>query len=293
MYAKGVTVRDIQNHIEDIYGFQISATSISNITDKIINLAREWQCRPLNELYTIVFLDAIHFKVKEEGKYINKAGYSCLGIDLQGYKDLLGIWIGEAESAKFWMNILNELRNRGVKDILICCVDGLSGFKEAISAVFPETMIQKCVIHQIRNSLKYLASKDKKEFIKELKLVYNSPTEENALYELDRLELKWEKKYPIVINSWRVNWPELSTFFQFPQEIRTIIYTTNAVEGLHRQFRKVTKSKSLFPNDEALTKMLFLAYKDISKKWRLPLKNWAFVISQFSIIFDKRLKPFI
>lgn len=293
MYAKGMTTRDIQTHIEDIYGLQLSATSISNITDKVNAIIKQWQARPLCELYPIVFLDAIHFKVKEDGRYINKAAYTCLAIDLAGYKDLLGIWIGEAESSKFWMNILNELRNRGVKDILITCVDGLTGFKEAITAVFPETLLQKCVIHQIRNSFKYIASKDQKDFMKELKPVYNSPTEEKALYELDKLEIKWAKKYPIVIKQWRDNWNELSTYFQFPQEIRTMIYTTNAVEGLHRQFRKVTKSKTLFPNDEALTKVLFLAFKDISAKWTMPVRNWAFVISQFSIIFQERLKPFL
>jgi putative transposase len=293
MYAKGMTTRDIQAHIEDIYGLQLSPTSISNITDKISNMIKQWQARPLSDIYPIVFLDAIHFKVKEEGRYISKAAYTCLAVDLNGYKDLLGIWIGEAESAKFWMNILNELRNRGLKDILISCVDGLTGFKEAITTVFPETAVQKCIVHQIRNSFKYIASKDQKEFMKELKPVYNSSTEQSALYELDKLELKWGKKYPIVIKSWKANWNELATFFRFPQEIRTMIYTTNAVEGLHRQFRKVTKSKTLFPNDEALTKILFLAFRDISKKWTMPIRNWSFIISQFSIIFDERLKPFI
>jgi transposase-like protein len=206
---------------------------------------------------------------------------------------MLGIWIGQAESAKFWMNVLNELRNRGVKDILICCVDGLTGFTDAIQAVFPETKVQKCVIHQIRNSLKYIGSKDQKQFMIDLKAVYRSPTEDGALFELDRLDEKWGKKYPLVIKQWRDNWEYLATFFEYPAEIRKIIYTTNAVEALHRQLRKVTKAKTQFPNDEALTKMIYLAYQGISKKWTMALQNWAFVISQFSVTFQERLKPYI
>lgn len=293
MYGKGITTRDIQSHLEEIYGLELSAQSISNITETIMVHVREWQSRPLDEIYPIIFLDAIHYKVREEGKVVTKAAYTCLGYDLQGYKDMLGIWVGQAESSKFWMNILTQLRNRGVKDILIACVDGLPGFSEAIAAVFPNTLIQKCIIHQIRSSLKYIASKDQKEFISNLKPVYKAATEEAALLELQKLEDKWGKKYPLVIKQWRENWSELSTFFQYPQEIRTIIYTTNAVEALHRQFRKVMKSKALFPNDDALTKMIYLAYRDISKKWTMPTRNWSFVISQFSIIFADRLKLFI
>jgi len=293
MYAKGMTTRDIESHIEDIYGLQLSATSISNITNTIIPMVKEWQSRPLEAVYPIVFLDAVHFKVKEDSRIITKAAYTCLGIDLQGQKDMFGIWIGQAESSKFWMGILTELRNRGVKDILIACVDGLKGFSEAIESVFPNTSVQKCVIHQIRNSFKYIASKDQKIFMKDLRPVYSSPTEESALLELENLDKKWGKKYPIVINSWRENWPYLSTFFQYPQEIRTMIYTTNAVEALHRQFRKVTKAKTLFTNDDALSKMLYLAFKDISKKWTMPVRNWAFIISHFSVIFNDRIKDFI
>lgn len=293
MYAKGITTRDIQSHIEEIYGLEFSPQTISNITDGIMNLVKEWQSRPLDEVYPIVFLDAIHFKVRHDGKVVTKAAYTCLSIDLQGHKDMLGIWIGQAESSKFWMNILTELRNRGVKDILIVCVDGLTGFSEAINAVFPQTLIQKCVIHQIRNTLQFVASKDQKEFIKDLRPVYNAPTENAALLELEKLDQKWGNKYFAAINKWRDNWTELSTFFDFPQEIRTMIYTTNAVEALHRQFRKVTKSKSLFPTDDALVKMLFLAYRDISKKWTMPIKNWSFVISQFSVIFNDRLKNYL
>jgi putative transposase len=293
MYAKGMTTRDIESHIEDIYGLELSATSISNITNTIIPMVKEWQSRPLDAVYPIVFLDAVHFKVKEDSRIVTKAAYTCLGIDLQGQKDMFGIWIGQAESSKFWMSVLTELRNRGVKDILITCVDGLKGFTEAIESVFPNTAVQKCVIHQIRNSFKYIASKDQKTFMKDLKPVYTSPTEEAALLELDNLDQKWGSKYPIVINSWRDNWPYLSTYFQYPQEIRTMIYTTNAVEALHRQFRKVTKSKTLFTNDDALSKMLYLAYKDISKKWTMPVRNWAFVISHLSVIFKERIKDYI
>ena len=293
MYAKGMTTRDIESHIEDIYGLELSATSISNITNTIIPMVKEWQSRPLDAVYPIVFLDAVHFKVKDDSHIVTKAAYTCLGIDLQGQKDMFGIWIGQAESSKFWMGVLTELKNRGVKDILIACVDGLKGFTEAIESVFPNTTVQKCVIHQIRNSLKYIASKDQKAFMKDLKPVYNSPTEELAVFELDNLDNKWGKKYPIVINSWRENWQYLSTYFQYPQEIRTMIYTTNAVEALHRQFRKVTKSKTLFTNDDALSKMLYLAFKDISKKWTMPVRNWAFAISHFSVIFKERIKDYI
>ncbi|MGE5351036.1 MAG: IS256 family transposase [Acidobacteriota bacterium] len=293
MYAKGISTRDIQTHIEDIYGVKLSASSISNITESMMTLVREWQMRPLESVYPIVFLDAIHYKVREDGRVISKAAYTCLAIDLNGYKDMLGIWIGQAESAKFWMNVLNELRNRGVKDILICCVDGLTGFTDAITAVFPETKVQKCVIHQIRNSLKYIGSKDQKQFMVDLKAVYKSPTEDGALFELDRLDEKWGKKYPLVIKQWKDNWEYLATFFEYPAEIRKIIYTTNAVEALHRQLRKVTKAKTQFPNDEALTKMIYLAYQGISKKWTMATQNWAYVISQFSVTFQERLKPYI
>jgi len=293
MYAKGMSTRDIQMHIEDIYGLKLSAASVSNITDTIISMVKEWQARPLEEVYPIVFLDAIHYKVKEDGNVATKAAYTCLGIDLQGHKDLLGIWIGEAESAKFWLNILNELRNRGVKDILITCVDGLKGFVEAIGAVFPETIVQKCIIHQIRYSLNYIASKNQKEFMCDLKKVYKAPTKDDAFFELTKLDEKWGKKYPLPIKSWKSNWENLSAYFQFPQEIRTMIYTTNAVEALHRQFRKVTKAKTIFPNDEALTKMLFLAFRDVSRKWTSAINNWPFIISQLSIIFENRIIDFL
>ena len=293
MYAKGMTTRDIQSHVQELYGLDFSATMVSNITDKIVDKAKQWQNKPLEDIYTIVYFDAIHFKVKDDSKVRSRAAYTCLSIDLEGQKDLLGLWISEAEGANFWLSILTDLRNRGVKDILIASVDGLKGFPEAIESVFPECEVQQCIIHQIRNSLKYIASKNKKEFAKDLKSIYTAPTEEAALIELDNLEEKWAKKYPLPINSWKNNWSNLSTFFKYPEEIRRIIYTTNVVENLHRQFRKVTKNRSVFPNDDALAKMLYLAYRDISKKWTQSIQNWAFVISQLSVRFDHRLKNYL
>lgn len=295
MYSKGMTTRDIQAHIEEIYGLEISPTLVSQITDKINDLAIQWQNRTLESVYPVVFFDAIHFKVKDSSTKTveSKASYTCLGINIEGKKDLLGIWVGEAEGAKFWLSVMTELNNRGVKEICIACIDGLTGFSEAIKTVFPKIKIQRCIVHQIRNSMKYVASKDQKVFAQGLKTIYSAPTEAAALQNLKSVDETWGKKYTLAMKSWHANWEELSTFFQYPQEIRTMIYTTNAVESLHRQFRKVTKAKSIFPNDEALTKMLFLAYRDISKKWKLSVRDWAIVLGHFSIIFDKQLEPFL
>ncbi len=293
MYAKGMTTRDIQSHIQELYGVDISPTLVSNITNKIVDLAQEWQNRPLEKIYPIVFFDAIHYKIRDESRKVtSKAAYTALGVDIEGHKDLLGLWIGEAEGANFWLNVITELKNRGLEDIFIACIDGLKGFPEAIESLFPKTEIQLCVIHQIRNTLKYVASKDQKQFMKQLKEVYKAPTEDAALAKLDLLEENWANKYSLAINSWRENWSNLATFFKYPQEIRTVIYTTNAVEALHRQFRKVTKAKSLFPNDDALKKMLYLAYRDLSKKWTMPIRNWAIVLSNFSIYFKDRFDDF-
>jgi putative transposase len=290
MYAKGMTTRDIQTHIQELYGLEISPALVSQITDKIIDLARQWHNRPLEAIYPIVFFDAIHYKVQDEGKVTTKAAYTALAVDITGRKDLLGLWVSQAEGANFWLTVMTELKNRGVNDILIACVDGLKGFPEAINTVFPKTEIQLCVIHLIRNTLKYIASKDQKPFMKDLRTVYNAPTEDAAIAQLEKLEQTWGKKYSLSIKIWKQNWVHASTFFKYPDEIRKIVYTTNAVEALHRQFRKVTKAKSIFPNDEALKKMLFLAYRDISKKWRImPLQNWATVLSHLSIIFADRL----
>ena len=248
----------------------------------------EWQNRPLAALYAVVFFDAIFYNVREGGKVINKAAYTCLAVDPNGYRDLLGIWICETEGANYWRGILTELRNRGVKDILIACIDGLKGFDEAINSIFPETEIQLRVVHLIRNTLKYVASKDQRQFVKELKNVYSAPTEEAGLNELQLLEEKWGSKYQFALKGWRQNWNNIATFFKYPEEVRRMIYTTNAVEAVHRQFRKVTKAKTLFPNDEALTKALFLAYRDLSKKWSMPVRNWPFIVSQFDLIFGER-----
>ena len=293
MYAKGMSVRDIQTHLNDIYGVEASPALISNITDKIMPVIRDWQSRPLQEVYAVLFLDAIHYKVRQEGQIVNKAAYMIIGIDLDGQKDVLGMWIGESESAKFWLNILNELKNRGVKDILITSVDNLSGFSEAINACFPQTQIQKCIVHQIRNSTRYVSYQDLKKFTTDLKPIYKAISEEKALEELDRFEEKWGKKYPLAIKSWRSNWTELATFFRYPAEIRKIIYTTNIIESYHRQLRKVTKPKSVFPTDDSLLKILYLITVDITKKWTGRIQNWGLILAQFSIYFEERLAGYI
>ena len=289
MYAKGMSTRDIANQVNEMYGMDVSPTLISNITDKIIPSIKEWQCRPLESIYPIVFMDAIHFKVKKDNSIVNKAAYAAIGVNIEGKKDVLGIWIGAAESSKYWLLVLNELKNRGVKDILIACIDGLNGFKEAIKAVYPNTEVQRCIIHQIRNSSRYLSYKDIKEFNADLKLVYTAVNEDAALQALSSLEEKWGDKYLLAIKSWRNNWEELSTFFKYPPEIRRIIYTTNAMEGYNRQLRKVTKTKTAFPTDEALLKILYLATIDITKKLVQSIRGWSQILAQLSIYFDERL----
>lgn len=274
-----MTVGDIQSQVEEFYGLDVSASLISQITDKIIDLAKERHNRPLENLYPIVFFDAIHYKVTSEGKVINKAAYTCLSLNIDGRKDLLGLWVSEAEGTNFWLTVLTELKNLGVQDILIACVDGLRGFPEAINSVFPKTEIQLCIIHLIRNKLKYIASKGQKQFIKELRQVYSAPTEVAALIALDRLEESWGKKYSLAIKTWRNNWTDASTFFKYPEEIRRIIYTTNAVEAVHRQFRKVTKSKSIFPNDDALKKNVILGLQGFIKEVDYAKTgHWFFLI---------------
>ncbi len=290
MYAKGMTTRDIQEHVKDFYGVDISPTFVSNVTDKIIDLVAQWQARPLESLYPIVFFDAIYYKVRQDGRIVNKAAYTCLGIDLKGHKDVLGIWIGEKEGAHYWLSVLNELKNRGAEDILIACVDGLKGFPEAIAQVYPKAETQLCVIHLIRNSIKYVGSKYQKEFMKDLKEVYRAPSLESAEAALGNLTAKWGEKYPLAIKPWKANWANASTYFKYPDQIRKIVYTTNAVEALHRQLRKVTKNRSMFPNDEALAKMLFLAIKGVARKWTSPIQNWASTISQLAMFFEGRVR---
>jgi len=293
MYAKGMTTRDIKTHLSDLYGIEASPELISRITDKVLPLVAEWQNRPLEEIYGIVFMDAIHYKVRSEGRVQNKAAYTIIGINLEGIKEVLGIWIGEAESAKFWLSVLNEIKNRGVKDILIVSVDGLKGFTEAIASAFPETEVQRCIIHQIRTSTRFISYKDIKAFISDLKKVYKAVNEKIALSELDSLEEKWGKKYPLSIKTWRDNWSELSTYFKYPDEVRRLIYTTNHVESFHRQLKKVTKAKSIFPNDQALNKMLYLATMDASRRWSASIRDWPLILSQLTIYFKERVSRYV
>lgn len=289
MYAKGMTTADIESHIREIYGLDVSDSTVSRITDKILPIVKEWQVRPLESVYSVVFMDAIHFHVRQEGQVVKKAVYVALGLQLDGIRDVLGMWVGENESAKFWLTILNGLKNRGVDDILIACVDGLTGFINAIDAVYPQTEIQQCIIHQIRNTTRYVSHKDLKQLMADLKLVYSAPDEQTALYELDEFENKWRGKYAKIADSWRKNWPVLSTYFKYPQDVRTIIYTTNQIESFHRQLRKVTKSKSVFPTDDSLLKMLYLAMMDITKKWTGRRQNWGIIHAQLEIYFGNRV----
>ena len=289
MYAKGMTTRDIDAHIREIYGIEVSDSTVSRITDKILPVVKEWQQRPLEEIYAVVFLDAIHYHVRSEGQIVKKAVYIAIGINMEGIKEVLGMWVGENESAKYWLSILNGLKNRGVEDILIACVDGLTGFDNAIEAVYPKTEIQQCIIHQIRNTTRFVSYKDIKALMADLKRVYAAVDEETALYELEAFGEKWNGKYPKIAQSWEANWPKLSTYFKYPQEVRTLIYTPNAIEGFNRQLRKVTKSKSVFPTDDSLLKMLYLAMMDITKKWTGKRRDWGIIHSQLEVFFADRL----
>ena len=289
MYAKGMSTRDISEHVKDIYGLSMSADMVSKITNSIIEQAKEWQARPLDEVYPFIFLDAVHYSVRTNGKVVKRAAYVVLGINLEGIKDVLGIYIGENESSKFWMQVLSDMKSRGVKDILISSIDGLPGFSEAIRTIFPETEIQRCIVHQIRNTLKYVPWKDRKEFAKDLKNIYNSANEEQGFKELGKLEEKWGEKYYYSLKSWRDNWTELSSFFKYTPEIKKIMYTTNAVESLHMQLRKVSKTKTVFPTDESLLKILYLATLGVIKKWSIPVRNWGLILGQLQIHFEDRL----
>lgn len=290
LYARGMSQRDIEKQIKEMYDVEISDTLISKITDRILPEIKEWQNRTLEAIYPIVYMDAMVFKIKNDiGFYKNRALHFAIGITIDGKKDLLGIWLSDNEGSKFWLSIVTELKNRGIEDILIASVDGLKGFSEAINSVFPQTVVQRCIIHQIRYSMKYVGSKYVKEFMQDLKRVYKAPTKEVAEDEILKLEDKWGEKYPMVINSWSNNWAELSAYFEYSEPIRRIIYTTNTVEGFNRQIRKITKTKGGFNSDDSLIKLVFLVYKDISKKWDKSISNWAEIISQFSIIFKDRL----
>ena len=285
LYSKGMTTRDISEQIKELYDVEISAETVSNITNRILPLVSEWQNRPLEKTYSFIFMDAIHYKVREDKRVVVKAAYVVIGVDLDGKKEVLGIWIGANESSKFWLSVLNDLKNRGIQDVLIFCVDGLNGFKEAIGATFPFAKIQRCIIHQIRSSMKYVPYKDKKAFVSDLKTIYTAVTESEAMENLIDAKEKWVNKYPNAIKSWEDNWDNLSTFFEFSPHIRKIIYTTNVIESLNSQFRKVTKTKLIFPTDESLLKMLYLATERVHSKWTRNYANWDLVINELKIIF--------
>jgi putative transposase len=289
LYGLGMGYKDISLHLREMYGLEVSTGTLSAVTDKIIHTVKEWQARPLDSIYPIVWLDAIHYKIRENGKVHGKAVYTILGVNLEGRKEVLGLYISENEGANFWLQVLTDLSNRGVTDILIACVDGLKGFPEAIESIFPETEVQLCIVHQIRNSLKYVGSKNQKEFMVDLKRVYKATNKDLAEQELNTLEDKWNDKYPIVIKSWRNNWERLSQYFKYPADIRRIIYTTNTIEAVHRQFRKLTKTKGAFPNQDSLLKLLYMGIQNASKKWTMPIQNWSLTISQLAIFFEGRL----
>ena len=289
MFSLGLSYKDMQSHIADMYGLELSAGSISAITDKLIPELQEWRERPLQSHYPIVWLDAIHYKVKVEGRYISQAFYTILGLNIQGKKEILGLYLSESEGASNWLSVLTDLQNRGVKDILIACIDGLKGSPEAIASIYPNTEVQLCIIHQIRNSMKYVGSKNQKAFMADLKPVYRATSLDSAEAALDKLEAKWGDAYPLVIKSWRTKWHNLSAYFKYPEAIRRVIYTTNSVEAVHRQFRKLTKTKGAFPNSNSLLKLLYVGILSATKKWTMPIQNWSQAISQLAIYFDGRL----
>ena len=289
LYARGLTTREINEQIQDLYGIEVSATMVSNITDQIIPEIKEWQDRPLDSVYPIVFIDAVHFSVREENRVVKKAAYIVLGINKEGYKEILGIWIGENESSKFWLGVLNELKNRGVEDILIMCSDNLTGIKQAIEAAYPKTIRQRCIVHMIRNSVKFVSYKDLKTFCNDLKTIYTAKNEKEGYEQLQKVKDKWKDKYLSAFKTWEENWDAICPFFQFSDKIRKIMYTTNTIESLNRQFRKYTKTKSVFPTDMSLLKCLYLSVKNISKKWTSPYQNWGPILSELSIMFDGRI----
>ncbi len=289
MYAKGMTTADIESHMRELYDIEISDSTISRITDKILPIVKGWQERPLEDVYAVVSMDAIHYHVRHEGRIVKRAVYIAIGIDMSGRKDVLGMYVGQNESAKFWLSILNGMKNRGVKDILTACVDGLTGLPQAIEAVFPETEIQQCIIHQIRNTTRFVSYKELKPLMADLERVYAAATEEIALSELDSFEGKWGSKYPKIARSWKENWANLSTYLKYPEAVRRLIYTTDAIEGSNRQLRKVTRSKTVFPSDDSLLKMLYLAMIDITKKWSGHRQDWGQIHSQLEIFFEERL----
>jgi transposase-like protein len=293
MYSKGMTVRDIQSHLEDIYGAEISPQTISNMTDRVLPVLEEWRNRMLEEIYAVIYIDGIRYKVRDNGIIKTKTVYGVIGIDLEGKKDVLGLWIGDTESAKYWLQVLTDLKNRGVKDVLIITSDDLPGIEEAISAVYPEAAYQGCVVHVIRNSLKHVSYKDKKAFCSDMKSIYQAPTDEAALMALDELKAEWGDRYLLAVNVWERNWDRIRTMFRFTEEIRRLIYTTNPIESFHRQLRKVSKNRSLFPTDTAALKLLYLTTQDVMKKWTMKLRNWSGILAQLSIHFGERIREYL
>ena len=294
MFALGMSYKAMREHMEEMYGVKLSQGAISTITDKLIPQLKAWQERDLDPIYPIVWLDAVHYKIKENGRFVSKALYTILALNIEGKKELLGLYLSESEGARYWLNILTDLYNRGVKDMLIACVDGLKGFPEAIETIYPKCDVQLCVIHQIRNSIKYVASKNQKAFMVDLKAVYRAATQEATEQALDELENKWGEQYPLVINSWRNKWPNLSTYFKYPEYVRKSVYTTNAVEAVHRQFRKLTKTKGGFPNENSLLKLLYAGLTKMTKQWGShPVQNWNLTLSQLAIHFEGRIDEYL
>ena len=289
MYARGMTTRDIQGHLEEIYGVEVSPELISTVTDGIISEVKEWQNRPIDEIYPIVFFDAVRMKIRDEGHVVNKAAYLAVGIGMDGIKDVLGIWIEKNEGAKFWLSVFTELKNRGMNDVLIACVDGLKGLPEAIESVFPQAEVQLCIVHMVRNSLKFVSYKDRKKIAADLKNVYRASTVKQAEEALSDFESKWDSRYPMISKSWRNNWPKIIPFFSYSEDIRKVIYTTNAIESINNSIRKVTKNRNSFPSDESAIKLLYMALKNIKKKWTMPIRNWSLAMHQFSIRFEERV----
>ena len=289
MYGRGMTTRDIQGHLKDIYGVDVSHDLISNVTDEILKDVKEWQNRPLDKMYPVIYFDALVVNGRTEGKAAKKAVYIALGLNIDGKKDVLGLWVGESEGAKFWMGIMTELKNRGVDDILIACIDGLKGLPEAINAVYPKTHIQLCIVHMIRNSTKFVSYKERKIICADLKKIYSATTEKYGLDALDEFAEKWDGKYPMISKSWKSNWSNLSEFFAYPPDIRKIIYTTNAIESLNFSLRKVTKNRSAFPNDDAIIKIMYLALTNASKKWTMPIREWGAALNQLAVYFGDRV----
>jgi len=290
MYARGMSTRDIQMHLEEIYGVEVSSTLISTVTNEVMNEVKSWQSRPLDPIYPIVYLDALHVKSRQDGRIQNQAVYLAIGINMEGMKEVLGMWLSRNEGAKFWLNVITEIRNRGVQDIFIACVDGLKGFPEAIETVYPETQVQLCIVHMVRNSLKYVSWKQRKAVAKDLKQIYASTTTDEALLALESFSETWDKQYPTISKSWRANWDNLIPFFDYPAEIRKVIYTTNAIESLNMSLKKVIKSRGSFPNDDSVFKLLYLALRNATRKWSMPIRNWKRAMNHFLILFEERIE---